>query len=100
MGGMADIYQEQSQNRDYQKMDVEDCFQLLVDVEYDRRRSNKLGRLIKQATLNEPTAAIEDIEYHPDRKLNKQLILEQAGGNYIQRHHNLILMGASGNGKT
>ncbi|WJV19371.1 IS21-like element helper ATPase IstB [Rossellomorea marisflavi] len=100
MGGMADIYQEQSQNRDYQKMDFEDRFQLLVDVEYDRRRSNKLGRLIKQATLNEPTAAIEDIEYHPDRKLNKQLILELAGGNYIQRHHNLILMGASGNGKT
>lgn len=100
MGGMADIYQQQSQNREYQKMDFDDRFQLLVDHEYDRRRSNKLERLIKQATLNEPTAAVEDIEYHPDRKLNKQLILELATGNYIQRHHNIILMGASGNGKT
>jgi DNA replication protein DnaC len=100
MGGMADIYQQQSQNREYQKMDFDDRFQLLVDYEYDRRRSNKLERLIKQATLNEPAAAIEDIEYHPERKLNKQLILELAGGNYIQRHHNIILMGASGNGKT
>ncbi|CAN7381281.1 MULTISPECIES: IS21-like element helper ATPase IstB [Rossellomorea] len=100
MGGMADIYQQQSQNREYQKMDFDDRFQLLVDHEYDRRRSNKLERLIKQATLNEPAAAIEDIEYNPDRKLNKQLILELAAGNYIQRHHNIILMGASGNGKT
>jgi DNA replication protein DnaC len=100
MGGMADIYQQQSQNREYQKMDFDDRFQLLVDHEYDRRRSNKLERLIKQATLNEPAAAIEDIEYNPDRKLNKQLILELASGNYIQRHHNIILMGASGNGKT
>jgi DNA replication protein DnaC len=100
MGGMADIYQQQSQNREYQKMDFDDRFQLLVDYEYDRRRSNKLERLIKQATLNEPAAAIEDIEYHPERKLNKQLILELATGNYIQRHHNIILMGASGNGKT
>ncbi|MFC4354823.1 IS21-like element helper ATPase IstB [Chryseomicrobium palamuruense] len=100
MGGMADIYQQQSQNRDYQTMDFDDRFQLLVDHEYDRRRSNKLERLIRQATLNEPSAAVEDIEYHSDRKLNKQLILELATGNYIQRHHNIILMGASGNGKT
>lgn len=97
---MADIYQQQSQNRDYQTMDFDDRFQLLVDHEYDRRRSNKLERLIRQATLNEPSAAVEDIEYHSDRKLNKQLILELATGNYIQRHHNIILMGASGNGKT
>ncbi|SES43358.1 IS21-like element helper ATPase IstB [Salipaludibacillus aurantiacus] len=100
MGGMADIYQQQGQNREYQAMDFDDRFQLLVDHEYDRRRSNKLERLIKQAMFNEPTAAVEDIEYHPDRKLNKQLILELATGNYIQRHHNIILMGASGNGKT
>lgn len=100
MGGMADLYQQQTQNNDYQDMSFEDRFQLLVDHEYDRRRSNKLDRLIHQATLNDPTAAIEDIEYHPDRKLNKSLILELAAGNYIQRHHNIILMGASGNGKT
>jgi len=36
----------------------------------------------------------------PDRKLDKQLILELASGNYIQKHLNIILMGASGNGKT
>ncbi|GAE95490.1 transposase subunit [Gracilibacillus boraciitolerans JCM 21714] len=56
-------------------------------------KSNKLERLIKQATFNEPTAAIEDIEYHPDRNLDKKLILELATGNYIQNHHNIILMG-------
>lgn len=100
MGGMAELYNQQSLNHDYQNMDFNDRFQLLVDHEYDRRRSNKLERLIKQATLNDPTAAIEGIEYHPDRRLNKQLILELSTGNYIQRHHNIILMGASGNGKT
>lgn len=100
MGAMADLYQQQEQNKDYRSMDFNDRFNLLVDHEYDRRKSNKLERLIKQATFNEPTAAIEDIEYHPDRKLDKKLILELATGNYIQNHHNIILMGASGNGKT
>lgn len=100
MGAMAEVYQQQSQNKEYNRMDFDDRFNLLVDYEYDRRKSNKLERLIKQATFNEPTAAIEDIEYHPDRKLDKNLILELATGNYIQNHHNIILMGASGNGKT
>jgi len=100
MGAMAELYQQQSQNKDYRTMDFDDRFNLLVDYEYDRRKSNRLERLIKQATFENPTAAIEDIEYHPDRRLDKKLILELATGNYLQNHHNIILMGASGNGKT
>lgn len=100
MSAMAELYQQQEKIKDYKKMDFNDRFNLLVDHEYDRRKSNKLDRLIKQATFNDSTAAIEDIEYHPDRKLDKSLILELATGNYIQHHHNIILMGASGNGKT
>ncbi|MFT8320717.1 MAG: IS21-like element helper ATPase IstB [Bacillus sp. (in: firmicutes)] len=100
MGAMAELYKQQGQNNDYKSMDFDDRFNLLVDYEYDRRKSNRLERLIKQATFSDPTAAIEDIEYHPDRNLDKKQILELATGNYIQNHHNIILMGASGNGKT
>lgn len=100
MVAMAELYHQQSENKDYQAMDFDDRFNLLVDYEYDRRKSNRLERLIKQATFENPTAAVEDIEYHPDRKLDKNLILELATGNYLQNHHNIILMGASGNGKT
>src|SRR5699024_6314739 len=100
MGAMAELYQQQSQNKDHRDMDYDERFNLSVDYEYDRRKSNRLARVIKQATVDEPTAAIEDIEYHPDRNLDKNLILELATGNYIQNHHNIILMGASGNGKT
>lgn len=100
MGGMAELYEQQYQNKHYNDMNFDDRFNLLVDYEYDRRKSNRLARLIKQATFDEPTAAIEDIEYHPDRNLDKDLILELATGNYIQNNHNIILMGASGNGKT
>jgi len=100
LSAMAELYQEISQNKDYREMDFDELFSLLTDTEYDRRKSNKLARLIKQATLKEPSASIEDIEYHPDGKLDKKVILELATGNYIQNHHNIVLMGASGNGKT
>lgn len=100
MSAMADSYKEQMNNNDYQDMTFEERFNLLVDHEHSRRQSNKLQRLIHQAQFNEPTASIEDIEYHPDRHLDKHLILELAAGNYIEKHLNIILMGASGNGKT
>nr|WP_272928101.1 ATP-binding protein [Alkalibacterium sp. MB6] len=100
MGAMADSYKEQLKNSGYQEMTFEERFNLLVDHEYSRRQSNKLQRLINQAQFSDPSAAIEDIEYHPDRRLDKHLILELATGNYIERHLNIILMGASGNGKT
>jgi len=100
MSGMAELYQLQNENKDFQSMDFDDRFNLMVDTEYDRRKSNKLERLIKQATFDDSNAAVELIEYHADRKLDKKLILELASGTYIQKHHNIILMGASGNGKT
>lgn len=100
LSGMVELYQEQTRNSDYKDMSFEQRFNLIVDYEYSRRQSNKLKRLIKQATFNDPNASVEDIEYHSDRHLDKQLILELATCNYIRQGHNIILMGASGNGKT
>lgn len=100
LNGMVEIYEEQTKNSDYEDMTFNERFSLIVDYEHSRRQSNRLIRLIKQATFNDPTASIEEIEYHPDRHLDKALILELATCNYIRNHHNIILMGASGNGKT
>ena len=97
---MLESYHEQMTNKDYQSMSFEDRFNLMVDLEYSRRKNNKLQRLIKAANFRNSTASIEDIEYHTDRNLDKNLILKLASGIYLEDHHNLILMGASGNGKT
>jgi DNA replication protein DnaC len=72
----------------------------MVDLEWARRKSNKLLRLIKNAEFRYPQASIEDIEYHADRKLDKTQILRLSGCAYIQGKRNLIIMGASGNGKS
>lgn len=97
---MAETYRKQLHDTDYQELSFEDRFSLLVDVEWSRRKNNKLDRLIKGAQFCYNQACIEDIEYHPDRKLDKAQILRLASGQYIQDHHNIIIMGASGNGKT
>lgn len=98
--GFIDGYHEQEQSQEYMDLTFEERFQLLVDGEYARRQSNKLLRLMKAAKFHSPSATLDDIEYHPDRKLDKQLMIELQTGNYIREPHNVILMGASGNGKT
>lgn len=100
LSGMADAYKEQALNKEFQKMSFEDRLCLLVDLEYSRRKSNKLQRLIKIATFLNSNACIEDMEYYEDRRLDKNQILKLASGIYIQDSHNIILKGPTGSGKS
>jgi len=47
-----------------------------------------------------PEACVEDIEYHPDRELDKALIDRLGSCNFVEEHHNLIILGATGSGKS
>ncbi|WP_453991575.1 IS21-like element helper ATPase IstB [Bacillus nitroreducens] len=100
LSGMAEAYKEQALNKEFQKMSFEDRFSLLVDLEFSRRKSNTLQRLIKSATFLNSNACIEDIEYYEDRRLDRDLILKLASGTYIQDSHNIILKGPTGSGKS
>jgi len=82
------------------QLDFEERLGLLVDAEWNRRQSNKLNRYIRNAHFSLPNATIEGIEYHEDRKLNKNQILRLATDRYISEGHHVVLKGASGNGKT
>jgi DNA replication protein DnaC len=100
LSAMADAFKRQLSDEKYQELSFEERIGILVDVEWAKRRSNKLLHLIKKAGFRYPQASIEDIEYHADRKLDKAQILRLSGCAYIQEKHNLIIMGASGNGKS
>lgn len=100
LSAMAESLREQMQTPSYSSLSFEERFGLVVDAEWARRKTNQLSKLIKKATLRYPNACVEDIEYHADRRLEQSQILRLATGNYIQEKLNVILMGASGAGKT
>lgn len=100
LSGMYEAYEQQSNNKDIHSLSFEERFSLLVDAEYARRQTNKLSRLINQATFSNSEACMEDIEYYPDRHLDKELMIRLSTGKYLEDGINIILMGASGNGKT
>lgn len=98
--GMLEAIEMQEKDRSYDELSFQDRINLIVDYEYSRQKSAKLERLIKAANFTNRQAALEDIEYHADRKLDKEQIVRLKSGTYLRAHHNIILMGASGNGKT
>ena len=100
LGVMAQHFRQQALNPALNDMAFEERFGLLVDAEWSARKSNRLQRLIKNAGYAISSACIENIAYHADRKLDKSLIARLACCSYIHENHNVIIMGATGVGKT
>ncbi len=100
LNSMADSYRNQLDDSSFKELSFEERFGLLVDTEWARRKNNKLSRLIRKSEIHFTDACIEDIEYHADRQLDKAEIIRLSTCNYIQEKHNIIILGASGAGKT
>lgn len=100
MSCIADAFSDQCNSPAFHDLSFEDRFSMLVDREWDKRRSTKLLKLIRNAGFRYPNACMEDIEYLPDRKLDKGQMLRMSTCRYIMDNHHMILKGASGNGKT
>ena len=97
---MAEAFRTQMTNTEVASLPFEDRFSLLVDTEWAARKSNRLNRLIRNAEYSIPGATPENIEYHPDRKLDKALIMRLATCCYVLEANNVIILGATGAGKT
>ena len=97
---MAKAFRDQSGDTALAGLSFEDRFGLIVDRQWSERKNANISRLIKTGTFKFSRACVENIEYHPDRKLNKDLILQLAAGKYISDKNNVIVLGASGAGKS
>lgn len=100
LNAMADSYRNQLEDSSFSGLSFEERFGLMIDSEWSRRKNRKLANLIRKSDMHSSDACIEDIEYHADRKLDRSQIIRLSTCNYIQEKHNLIILGASGAGKT
>jgi DNA replication protein DnaC len=97
---MADGFRRQIEDPAFQSLSFEERIGLLVDQEYLSRKNHRLDRLIHAAAFDQPQASVADINYGGGRKLDKGLIASLSTCNFIREAHNLIIMGATGTGKS
>lgn len=100
LSAMALAFRQQSEDPGMVGLSFEDRFGMLVDAEYWSRHNNRLKRNIHKATLEQPQASLADINYTSGRLLDKELIQALGTGQYIREQHNVIILGATGSGKT
>lgn len=100
LSSMAKAFKEQLSDPNSAKLSFEDRFGLLVDLEWTSRKNNHLKLLIKNAKFSDSGACVEDIEYHADRNLDRAQIARLSTCDYISEKHNILLLGATGSGKT
>ncbi len=75
-------------------------FGLLVDAEWLDRQNKRLARNLREAKLRLSDACIEGIDYPAQRKLDKAVIRGLASCTWIHEHHNVVITGPTGVGKT
>jgi len=94
-----DGLREQTSNPQYAELSFEDRLLLLVQLECDRRLENRTKRRFKQAEFPF-MAMIEDLDFSPERKMDRRLVLELAQCSWIDKALNVIVEGATGTGKS
>jgi len=100
LSAMAQAFRQQMKENAMNSLTFSERFGLLVDHEWDSRKNNRLKRLIRMAGFPVSSACMEDIEYRSDRNLNKEQLLQLSTCSYINEKHNIIILGATGAGKT
>ena len=72
---------------------------LLADRELLERENKKLTWRLAKSRIGK-TACLEDIDYRASRGVDRSLVLELAGGEWVKNHRNLLVIGPTGVGKT
>jgi DNA replication protein DnaC len=97
--GMAKALREQLENPKASDLTFEERLGLLIDREMTERENKRLATRLRTAKLR-MSASVEDIDFRQPRGLDKSLILSLASNQWITEHHNLLIIGPTGAGKS
>lgn len=97
--GMIQALESQMQVPDHRDLSFEDRFGMIVDSEMIARENKKMKSRLKTAKLAQ-SAAIEDIEVKGARGIDKSTLAALATSDWVRLHHNVIISGATGVGKS
>lgn len=100
LDGMVHALTDQASSTAAAALGFDERLTLLVQSEVAWRDDRRLQRLLKAAKLKVRAACVEDINWRASRGLDRHLIVNLAGGDWLRQAQNLLITGATGCGKT
>lgn len=99
LSGFRAALEEQLHSPHYAELSFEERLGLLLDVEVTRRANHRLQRRIRAARFP-LQATIEDLDLSARRGLKRAEVLQLAQSEWVGRHLNVLVLGATGVGKS
>jgi DNA replication protein DnaC len=96
---MAKALEEQLDTKDIHELTFEDRFGLLVDAELIARENKGLESRLKNAKLR-LSACMEDIDLKASRGIDRSALVGLGSCDWLRKHQNIFVTGATGTGKT
>jgi len=96
---LAKAFREMLQMPPSKQLSFEDKLGLLVDREWAERDNRRVARRVKEARLS-VRAAPEEVLCDATRGLDRAQVRELSTCQWVRSHHNLIVLGATGVGKS
>jgi DNA replication protein DnaC len=99
MKGMLKAFEEQGAIAASSKLSFEERLLFLLDREIIHKEERKLQSRLKRGKLRD-MACIEELTFASARRIDKGQILTLSNCNWVRHHHNIIITGQTGVGKT
>lgn len=96
---MAHALQEQAANPNMAQLSFEERFGLIVDHQMTVLENTRMQSRLKAAKLRLP-ACIEDLDFRPDREMDRSQIMSLAGNQWVRGKQNILITGPTGAGKS
>jgi DNA replication protein DnaC len=97
---MSEVLSQLIQDASRSDLTVTEAVSFMVDAEYNKRKNNRIKRLLGQAKLKMTSACFEDINYSAKRTLKKDQLNSILLSDFIVNHHNVLISGSTGIGKS
>lgn len=81
------------------ELSFEDRMALMVEKQWLAKKNARIKRLLSGASLG-VDAALEDVRYRPDRRIDKKTVQILSTCTYIEKKLNVVISGRTGSGKT
>jgi len=100
LGGMAAVLEARLLEAQSERVVPIDLISTLVTDELTRRGDRLLERRIKEAKFRDASKTVDTFDLDFNKKMNRRLVYELAGGQFINRREDVLFLGPPGTGKS